>query len=72
VGIKIFAIFVSSMIALMAIAASLSGVGINRFLNTQKETLNAVNSIGQRTAVIETRQDIIMRKVIDINAEVNK
>lgn len=52
--------------ALVSIGAPIASEGLQKMVDTSKETLTAVHSVSERITRIETRQDIIMDDVKEL------
>ena len=61
-SVKIFGIFVASMVALLAIMFGVGGIGVDRIVKNSDLALEAIHQIEQRTARIEAKQEILLQR----------
>lgn len=61
-SVKIFGIFVASMVALLGLILGVGGFGVTRILRNSDLALNALHQVEQRTARIEAKQEVLLRR----------
>jgi len=69
---KLFILIIGGILTIsgtiLGIGTNIAAKGAERMLNTSQETLTAIHGIGERTARIEARQELIMNKVDDLDS----
>jgi len=70
---KLFILIIGGILTItgtfLGIASNAAINGAERMLDTSKATLEAIHVVGERTAKIEARQEILMNRVADIDNE---
>jgi hypothetical protein len=68
-SLKVFAIFISSLIALTGIAVTIAGLGARSMIETSKQTLEVVHQVSVDVATIQVKQQILIHQLHKDNNE---
>jgi hypothetical protein len=62
-SLKVFAIFISSLVALTAIAVTIAGMGARGMIETSKQTLQVVHQVSIDVAKIQVKQQTLIHQL---------
>jgi hypothetical protein len=62
-SLKVFAIFITSLIALTGIVVTIAGLGAKGMIETSKKTLEVVHQVSVDVATIQVKQQLLIHQL---------